>query len=81
MVAVNNFDSGNKNPPRSSNPLLYSAPDSRGKTLDYQSSNLKTPTNDKSSPHRFTSSDFEPQFQPIQTPKVKRGDSDIVDPQ
>lgn len=59
-------------------PLLYSVGDSRGKSMSQHTPTLSTPTNDKQGPVRFTSSDFEPQFQPIQTPKVKRNDSDIV---
>lgn len=78
VVAVTNFEQEHRRQQQRANPLLYSAPDSQGKTMEFQNSNLKTPTNDKSGPHRFTSSDFEPQFQPIQTPKVKRTDSDIV---
>lgn len=78
MVVARNFEEYYRREEFQIHPLLYSAGESRRDPLHKQTSNLKTPTNDKSGPHRFTSSEFEPQFQPIQTPKAKKTDSDIV---
>lgn len=78
VVVARNFEEHYRKEEFEIHPLLYSAGESRGKNLNNKTSTLKTPTNEKSGPHRFISSEFEPQFEPIQTPKVRRTDSDIV---
>jgi hypothetical protein len=81
VVNINNFqEEYRKQEQPKINPLLYTGTETEGKSLDAQGTILLVPKMEKpeSGPHRFASTDFDPEFRSIHTPEMKPIDSEIV---